>query len=85
MKKALHTTKVVCKVLMFNASCITVFCFLVPVLVFFDLLRSIFSTIESCYDALKEENINLMRELRPQPQKQEIKLPKCDHNSIGLN
>lgn len=63
MKKALHTAKVVCKVLMFNASCITVFCFLIPVLVFLDILRSIFSNVESCYSALKEENIKIMHDL----------------------
>jgi hypothetical protein len=85
MKKALHTAKVVCKVLMFNASCITVFCFLIPVLVFLDILRSIFSNVESCYSALKEENMKLRDELYPQPSKTEIQLPKYNHNSIGLN
>ena len=85
MKKALHTAKVVCKVLMFNTLCISVFCLLVPILVFFRLVGALCSIIESCYSALKEENLKLKDELYPQPSKTEIQLPKYDHNSIGLN
>jgi hypothetical protein len=73
MKKALHTAKVVCKVLMFNASCITVFCFLIPVWVFLDILRSIFSNVESYYSALKEENIRIMHDLEIDPKNENKK------------
>lgn len=85
MKKALHTAKVVCKVLMFNALCIFIFCLLVPILVFFQLVRSLCSNIESCYSALKEENLKLKNELYPQPKKQEIKLPSYDPNTVKFN
>jgi hypothetical protein len=85
MKKALHTAKVVCKVLMFNTLCISIFCFLVPILVFFQLVGALCSNIESCYSALKEENLKLKDELYPQPKKQEIKLPSYDPRTVKFN
>jgi hypothetical protein len=85
MKKALHTAKVVCKVLMFNALCISIFCLLVPILVFFRLVGALCSIIESCYSALKEENLKLKDELYPQPRKREIKLPSYDPNTVKFN
>jgi len=63
MKKALHTAKVVCKVLMFNTLCISIFCFLVPILVIFRLVENIISILSDCYTALKEENIKIMHDL----------------------
>lgn len=63
MKKALHTAKVVYKVLMFNTLCISIFCLLVPILVFFQLVGALCSNIESCYEVLKEENIKIMHDL----------------------
>lgn len=85
MKKALHTAKVVCKVLMFNTLCISIFCLLVPILVFFQLVGALCSNIESCYEVLKEENLRLKEELYPQPQKQEIKLPSYDPSTVKFN
>jgi hypothetical protein len=63
MKKALHTAKVVCKVLIFNTLCISIFCFLVPILVIFRLVENIISILSDCYTALKEENIKIMHDL----------------------
>jgi len=85
MKKALHTAKVACMVLIFNTLCISIFCFLVPILVISRLVENIISILSDCYTALKEENTNLINKYKTEPQKTETQLPKYDHNSIGLN
>lgn len=64
MKKALHTAKVACIVLIFNTLCISIFCFLVPILVISRLIENIISILSDCYTALKEENINVINKYK---------------------
>jgi hypothetical protein len=71
--------------LIFNTLCISIFCFLVPILVISRLIENIISILSDCYTALKEENINVINKYKIEPQKTETQQPKYDHNSIGLN